>query len=196
MKKHKEETIMSKTVAEVLQEISPAEKEDGTRVRGRFSKKNFNTLMKAMLNDPDFTVKVANVKKGEITDVEEIMVSKNFRKWVQKLMEEAGFDKSESIKVLDKDFVFPNVDGLYEFFAAALYEYISAGNQFDLMTTEDFKGSIYMKDVKETVVTKDAKDVRTGNYLGKFETTKKKHRELGVNSGCPDWLKSRRKVDL
>lgn len=187
---------MSKTVAEVLQEISPAVKEDGTRPKGRFSKKNFNTLMKAMLNDPEFTVKVADIKKGEVANVEEIMVTKNFRKWVQRTLEEAGFDRSESVRVLDKEFSFPNVDGLYEFFAAALYEYINAGNQFDLLTTDDFRGSVYLKEVPETVTTKSAKNVQTGEDLGVFETTKKKHRELAVKSGCPDWLKSRKKVSV
>lgn len=185
---------MAKTVNEVLAEITPAEK-DGKKSLGRFSKKNFNALMRAMANDPEFTVKVANVKKGELESLEDVMVSKNFRKCIQKILEEAGVDKSESVKVMGDEFEFPSLDGMYEFFAAALYTYMEAGNQFDLMPTEDFKGSLYLKDVEASVTEKEAKLPQTGESLGIFRTEKKAHKVLAAKSSCPSWLKNRKKVD-
>ena len=63
-------------VDEVLAEISAKEKEDGKFQYNRFSKKNFNKLLKAVLNDTKFKTTVAHVKKGELESVEEIEVSK------------------------------------------------------------------------------------------------------------------------
>ena len=73
--------IMS--VAQVLNSIkpNPEVKENGKRNLARFSQKSFNDLMRAMLNDTDFTTKVALTSKGELKSVEEIKVTENFRKF-------------------------------------------------------------------------------------------------------------------
>lgn len=181
------------TVQEAIESMSAKVNEKGKVVYNRFSKKNFNTLMVALLNDPEFTVKAAKVKGGELGELEDVMITKEFRKWCKMLVEKAGVDKSESERVLSSDFVIDNVDGLYEFFAGALYEYLSAGNKWDMIPTEDFKGSLFIKTVDEKTTVGEAKNVQTGESLGDFKTTKKKHRELGVKSGCPDYLKTRTK---
>lgn len=183
------------TVDEALQSMQAKKNANGKLVVNRFNKKNFNNLMLAIANDPEFKVEVAKVKKGELDSVEEIMVTKGFRQWCKKLIEKAGVDKSESARVLEPEFVIPDVDGLYEFFAAALYSYIDAGNQFDFMPTKEFKGGIYIKNVDEKTTVTDAHSPQDRSYIGTFETTKKKHKELGVKSGCPAFLQSRKKVE-
>lgn len=161
---------------------------------GRFNKKAFNEVLKAMANDTDFVAKVASVKKGELEGVEDVLVTKGFRKWIQGIVEKAGIDKAESALVLEDSFTIDNVDGLYEFFAEAVYEYISAGNQFNLLPKEDFKGSIYLKDVVASTRKMKCRNPKTGEDLGEVEIEYATHKELGVSSGCPEYLKTRKKA--
>ena len=177
------------TVKEALERV----KGDG-KSPNRFSKKSFNTLMTALANDVNFAAKVANVKKGELESVEDVMVTKGFRKWCKKLVEKAGVDKAESERVMTDAFQIDDMEGLYEFFASAIYEYCAAGNRFALLPTEDFKGSISIKNVDETTTVADAYSPKDRSYLGTYETTKKAHKELSVKTGCPDFLKSRKPV--
>ena len=184
------------TVEEALASMSAKEGKNGKPVINRFNKKNFTMLMTAMANDPDFTAKVVKVKNGDIDSIDEVMVTKGFRKFCKKVLEKAGVDKNESDIVYSTSFEFSNsdLDGLYEFFADAVYEYMKAGNQFDLLPTEEFKGSISIKDVCEVTKTAEAFSPKDRSSLGVFETTKKAHKELAVKSSCPSFLKSRKKI--
>ena len=182
------------SVKEALEEIKAKPGKNGKIVINRFSKKSFNSLMKAMINDPDFSAKVAKVKGGDLESVETVMVTKGFREWIKKLLEKAGIDKTESAMALSSDFEIDNVDGLYEFFVTAVYEYMAAGNRFDFMPTEDFKGGIEIKEVAEKTTIADAHSPQDRSYLGTFKTTKKAHKELKVKTSCPSFLAKREKV--
>ena len=184
------------TVEEALASMKAKEGKNGKPVINRFNKKNFNMLMTAMANDPDFTTKVVKVKGGEIDSFEDVMVTKGFREFCKKIVEKAGVDKKESNIVLTSDFEFSQSDlnGLYEFFASAVYQYMSAGNQFDFLPTEDFKGSVSLKRVDEVTKTAEAFSPKDRSSLGVYKTTKKAHNELAVKSSCPSFLKSRVKV--
>lgn len=184
--------IMS--VEEAIASMKGKVNEKGEVVINRFNKKNFTTLMVAMANDVDFKAEVAKTKKGELDSIEDVMVTKGFRKWCKQLVEKAGVDKGESERILSEDFKIDNMDGLYEFFATALYKYMEAGNRFDLIPTKDFKGGIYIKDVPERVKEADAFSPKDRSYLGRYKTTKKKHKELFLKSGCPEFLQERVKV--
>ena len=188
---------MSKiTVQEALASMKAKEGQNGKPVINRFNKKNFTTLMTAMANDPEFTARVVKVKNSEIDSIEEVMVTKGFREFCKKIVEKAGVDKRESAIVLTSSFEFSNSDlnGLYEFIADAIYEYMAAGNQFDFLPTEDFKGSISLKTVGEVTKTSEAFSPKDRSSLGFYKTTKKQHKELTVKSSCPSFLKSRVKV--
>ena len=63
-----------------------------------------------MANDVEFKARVAKVQKGELVDIEEIMVTSEFRKWCKKLLEKAGYDKAESAKVLTSEFLIDSMD--------------------------------------------------------------------------------------
>lgn len=177
------------TVTEAIEKIKGE-----TTALGRFSKKNFNTLLKALANDINFSVKVANVKGGELENLEEIMVTKNFRNWCKRLVEKAGVDKNESERVLTDAFQIDNVDGLYEFFATAVYKYCECGNKFSFLPTEDFKGSIAIKPVEESTSVGDAYSPKDRTFLGTYETTKKAHKVLVAKSSCPEFLRNRKKI--
>lgn len=182
------------SVKEVLEEIAATHKEDGSFDYKRFNKKNFEKLMKAMLNDPEFKTEVAVVKNGQLDSVEEISVTQGFRKFCKKVIEKSGVDKTESERILTEEFTFDNVEGLYEFFATALYLYIEKGNRFDLLPKKDFKGSLAIKNVKKSSSVTSAHSPLTREYLGDYETVKEEHKILAVKSSCPDFLKTRRKV--
>ena len=181
------------TVDEVLAEMQASKKENGNVIYNRFNKKNFEKLMKAMLNDINFTTQIARVKNGELASVEDIEVSKGFRKFCRRVIEKSGIDKTESERIMTDEFVFDNVEGLYEFFATAMYLYIQAGNRFDLIPKKNFKGSIALKKVGKSTKTAEAFSPQTRESLGFFETTKDAHEELVVKTGCPAYLKKRMK---
>ena len=184
------------TVEEALASMKAKEGKGGKPIINRFSKKNFNTLIAAIANNPEFKAKVVKVKNNEVVDVEDVMVTEGFRKFCKKIIEKAGVDKKESDIVLTSDFQFSTADfeGMYEFIAAAIYEYIAAGNQFDFLPTEDFKGGISLKDVGEVTKTAEAFSPKDRSSLGTYKTTKKAHKELVVKSSCPSFLKNRVKV--
>ena len=151
--------------------------------------------MKAMANDTTFTQKVVKVKNGSVSEVVDVMVSNEFRKFIQRILESAGVDKKESMRCLSEDFAITNVDGLYEFFATCLFKYMEAGYSFDLLPVEGFKGSISIKNVPEQVKISDAFSPKDRSYIGTFKTTKGAHKQLVVKSSCPSYLKTREKVE-
>lgn len=182
------------TVREVLKEMQGKTNGKGELVPNRFSKKNFTMLMKALANDPDFKVKVPVIKDGQVDSLKEVLVSEEFRQCIKKIVEKAGVDKSESAFVLDTSFTIDNLDGLYDFFATAVYEYMAAGNRFDFLPRENFKGSISVKvKPKETKVA-EARNPKTGETIGTFEYTNEEYVSLVASSSCPAYLKGRKKI--
>lgn len=179
------------SVQEILAQITAQPNENGKVVLAKFSKEKFNSLMRAMFNDPDYEFDRAIVSHGELVDVEKIAVSKGFRKFCKHILEKYGVDNAESEKVMTAEFTVDTVEGLYDFFAAALYEYIDAGNKFDLIPQPDFRGSVCLKDRGESSKTSDVYQPKTREFLGTYEVKKKPHKTLSVKSSCPKWLRSR-----
>ena len=186
------------TMQEVLDSIRAKAKpnKDGSEgfTYNRFNKKSFENLLRAMLNDTDVKIGTIKVKNNEVSSKEDIMVTQEFRKFLQKILRTAGIDTEDSKAILSKDFIIDNVDGLYEFFTTAMYIYMDNGNKFDMIPTENFKGSLYINNVAETKKTQDAKNPKDGSSLGIFETTKKTHKKLCVKSSCPSYLVNRKKI--
>ena len=186
------------TMQEVLDSIRAKAKpnKDGSEgfTYNRFNKKSFENLLRAMLNDTDVKIGTIKVKNNEVSSKEDIMVTQEFRKFLQKILRTAGIDAEDSKAILSKDFIIDNVDGLYEFFTTAMYIYMDNGNKFDMIPTENFKGSLYINNVAETKKTQDAKNPKDGSSLGIFETTKKTHKKLCVKSSCPSYLVNRKKI--
>ena len=181
------------TVEEALASMQPKKKKDGEIIINRFNKRNFNNLMLAMINDVNFTHKVLKTNGGEQV-LQDVFVTKEFRKWCKKLIEKAGIDSNESQRILTGEFVIENIDGIYDFFTAAMYTYMAAGNRFDFPATEDFRGGIIIKDIPEQTKVTDAYNPKDHSYLGKYETTKKKHKVLRAKSTCPTFLSSKRLI--
>lgn len=186
------------TVDEVIAEISAKKKvtNDCTEkwVYNRFNKKNYQALLKAMINDPELKTVTVKLKDGGVETVDDVMVTKDFREFLRKILVKAGIDTNDSQAIMTSDFMIENVDGLYEFFATSVYLYMNAGNKFDFIPTHEFKGSIFLEDVAETTKVSEARNPKTKESLGTYETTKKAHKKLIAKSSCPSWLVSRRVV--
>ena len=159
----------------------------------RFNKKNFELLMVALLNDNTFNTKVAKYRKGDLI-VDEILPTKKFRQWCKKLLESTGMDKKDAEVVLSDDFKIDNVEGVYDFFMAAMYEYMKDGNHFDLPSKEDFQGSIYLKKVKASKKKNKQYNPKNRELIGEYITEKEAHVELCAKSSCPTYLKKRKLV--
>lgn len=162
----------------------------------RFSKEAFNEQIKAILNNPDYKVEVVKVSKAKAEgyDVTEVAVTAGFRKFCKKLLEQFGVDKYESEKVMSNEFQFSNVDGLYEFICAAIYEYIDAGNKFDFVPRMGFKGSLELVDVEEKTKTSKLRDKVSGEERV-YTTFMKKHKKLKASSSCPSYLKVKKDLE-
>ena len=159
----------------------------------RFNKKKFNDHMLKLINDNDFKFEVSRFSNGELK-LHEIMPTKEFRKWCKKLLIQAGMDKKEASKVLKGDFTIESVQGLYEFFACAVYSYMEEGNKFDFIPTSDFKGSLYLSKVPKTKKTSKYYSPKDRSFIGEFEIETSEHTKLKSSSECPKYLKKRKKV--
>lgn len=186
---------MSKKVKEYCEGIRAKVRPDGRIVINRFSEKNFKGLMKAMINDLEFTRMVAQIKGGEVASVEEVCPAVELRNFLRRILEKAGIDKAESAKILEESFKVDNVDGLYDFMDAAIMTYMECGNRFDFKTTEDFKGGMYLKHFDETETTQRQINPRTKEDMGLYKTTKKAHKKLFAKSSCPAYLSKRTRVE-
>lgn len=185
------------SVSEVKKFITPKDVKnqlaDGYYKHSRFNKQKFNWLMRAILNDPDFVETSVKYYHQNLQPVD-LSVSKDFRKFIKKVLEKLGVDSSEAKRILEPEFKFDNVNGLYEFFAAAVYEYMEVGNKFDLIPKEDFRATIYMDTEKKKKKKYKARDPISGVYLGEVEVETEEHKRLKVSSPAPKWMTKRKKI--
>lgn len=149
--------------------------------------------MRAMLNDPDFVETSVKYYHQNLQPVD-LSVSKDFRKFIKRVLEKLGVDSSEAKRILEPEFKFDNVNGLYEFFASAVYEYMEVGNKFDLIPKEDFRATIYMDTEKKKKKKYKARDPISGTYLGEVEVETEEHKRLKVSSPAPKWMTKRKKI--
>lgn len=190
-------TYMS--VKEALEAMQSTVDEDGKVKLNRFNKKKFNELMVALANDIDFTTQVArSINGGEDCAVEDVAVSKEFRKWCRKLVEKAGVDKMESEKVMrPEEFTITDMAPFYDFFCTAMVEYMNAGNYFSIPNSTDLEATFAIKRNPKKTVQKESYTpgtAETRKFLGVFETTYDDHRTIVVKSSCPSYKKKRKKV--
>ena len=159
----------------------------------RFNKKKFNEFMRDLANNLDYSYETTKFINGEIKS-KKIESTKEFRRWCKRLLMSAGMDKKDADRVTKGDFVINDMNGLYDFFTSAMYEYMNDGNKFDLIPTKDFKGSIYLKDIPKTKKKSKQYSPKDRSYIGEFEIEKDHHKQLKSSSTCPKYLIKRKKV--
>lgn len=180
-----------KTFDEVFNEIKAnvSVHKNGT-VKKTFSRTDFDTLLKAMLNDPDYTTEYCGTKNGEMIKKETKPV-KMFRESLKRVLVNFGVDSHDAEKIVN-DYKFTNVDGWYELMSEIIYRYMEAGKKFDFPTREDFKASISIKTIDKAVGTYSTikKKGETGP-TEKFQIETQAHKILEKKSKAPAWLKKK-----
>lgn len=187
------------TIKDALQAVRAKTKVDKNTgnekfVYNRFNVERLNTIMRALINDPDFTFETVIISGG-IPSPKEIKPTEGLRKFLQNVLIKAGIDKEDSKSVLSSDFKIDDVNGLYEFMAVAMYLFMDNGNKFDMLPTKEFKATFALENVAKKEKTAEKKNPKDGKSLGMWKTTLEQHKKLKlVKSECPVWLKSRKKV--
>lgn len=162
-----------------------------------FSRSDFDDITKAVLNDKNYEVEVYSTKSGEVVN-KTCNPSKAFRHgFMKKMLIDAGLDKHDAEAKVE-NYVFTNVDGIYEFVTESLYAYLETGKKFNFQTKKDFKGSILLSDVEsETkerrVMTPMAKGEKADpNNIKTITVKTDKHKKLRCKSSAPQWLKHKK----
>lgn len=171
------------TVEEYLNSIKPT---DGSV--GGFNKKQFSEFMSVLLNDETYITKIARGCSDGYKE-KEINPSKEFRKFIRKILTKLSMDKNDSKVILDYDFTIDDCDGLYEFFTTAMYEFMNkGGHRFELPTKKDFKGYLYLNNIEAYSKEYTAKNPQNGEIIGTFKADIDDHKILKSKSTCPRWL--------
>ena len=180
-----------KTFDEVFNEIkSNVSVGKNGKVKKTFSRADFDTLLKAMVNDVEYTTTYCGTKNGELVK-KEVQPVKMFRESLKRVLTNFGVDSNDAEKIVS-EYKFTNVDGWYELMSEIIYRYMEADKKFDFPTREDFKGSISMKNVDEAVGTYSS--IKKKGETGPVDTFKietKSHKILEKKSKAPNWLKKK-----
>lgn len=166
---------------EVLEQIKESTK--GKKAK-TFSRTDFDTLMKAYINDVSYEGTVVKVENGEPVE-KTIKPVEAFRGMLEEILIDFGIDKQEAARIKDDSYAIKHVDCMYEFISEIVYKYMEAGKKFDFMPRYDFVGSISLDEKEDSE--RECTNPRTKE---KIVVKSKKHKELKQKSKCPSWLKS------
>jgi len=180
-----------KTFDEVFNEIkSNVSVSKSGKIKKTFSRTDFDTLLKAMVNEPEYTTTYCGTKGGKMVK-KDVQPVKMFRESLKRVLMNFGVDSQDAEKII-KDYKFTNVDGWYELMSEIIYRYMEADKKFDFPTREDFKASISMKNVDKAVGTYSAiKKKGEDGPTEKFKIETKSHKILEKKSKAPAWLKKK-----
>lgn len=180
-----------KTLDEVLKEI-----EEGVtvskngKIKKTFSRSDFDRVLKTLMNTVDYTAEYYSTKNGEPVKTE-VEIVKKMRESLKKMLANAGLDKQAADEFM-ATYQFTTVDGFYEVFTEATYLFMNAKKKFDFPTREDFKGSISIKDVEESVGTfKSIRKPGDDTPPEVFQIKTGKHKVLEKKSKAPAWIKAK-----
>lgn len=160
-----------KLFKETFEEITANVKSKG------FSKKDFNTLMEAYINDPNIIVEDVKVS-GDNYIVTRKKPVKAFRKMLGDMLRELGVDAME-VQNFEENYQFSKVDSLRDFMNNFIYFYMKTGRKYELAKKEDLVANIYIKE--RGAVTKT-------NKKGEI-VEQDAYNSLGQKSPCPAWKK-------
>lgn len=180
-----------KTFDEVFNEIkSNVSVSKSGKPKKTFSMTDFNKLLKAFMNTPDYSMEVAGTKDGEMV-TKTIYPVKEFRKFVERVLADFGVDAQER-KKMESEYDFSNPEAFYHFMSEFLMVYMSAGKKFDFPTKKNFSGSISLKDVEESIGTyKPIAKKGDNSPKESFQIKTGAHMILEKKSKAPKWLKKK-----
>ena len=169
----------SKRLDEIVKAAKAASK-DG-KVKSSFSRKFYDDVAGAILNDPDYEFEQIKIKGGVATPV----VTKPSREFREKLLapiaKSVNMDAEDAKKfVEDYTFTPAQASTVYDLMSAVNWEYMNTGKILRMPSTKDFVGSINIKDVEGSIY--------ENKQLG-VKVKRKKHKTLLKRSTTPPWCK-------
>lgn len=178
---------MAKSFTKRINDIVKAAKassKDGT-IRKSFSRKFYNDVAEAVMNDPEYEFEQVKVKGGEPIVIK-TNPSRAFReKILGPVMSTFNVDADDAKKFInDYQFTQAQANTIYDLMAAVNWEYMNTGKILRFPAKPDFVGAMYLKDVPDTKKT-NAKTHKT--------TLNKAHKVLVKKSVTPPWLKVKSK---
>ena len=177
--------MSKKTFSERLNEIVKAAKansKDGS-VKTSFSRKFYDDVACAVLNDPDYEFEEVRVRNGKPT-VLTIKPSKAFReKIIAPILSTMNVDNDDVKRFVD-DYQFSQAQAatIYDISSAINWEYMNTGKILRLPSKPDFVGSINVRNIDESVY----ENKKTG-----VKTKRKAHKALLKRSTTPSWCKEK-----
>ena len=180
-----------KTFEEVFNEIkSNVSVSKSGKIKKTFSRTDFDTLLKAMVNEPEYTTEYCSTKGGEMVK-KSVQPVKMFRESLKRVLVNFGVDSHDAEKIVS-EYKFTNVEGWYELMSEIIYRYMEADKKFDFPTREDFKGSVSVKNVEKSVGTYSTiKKKGDDTPVETFKIETKSHKILEKKSKAPNWLKKK-----
>ena len=151
--------------------------------RKTFNEAEFNDLVAALMNEPDYVVTVATTQKGEYSEKETQPVAALRKAIIGGILKEAGHDSAEQQKYIE-EYKFGKLP-IYPVISEAIETYMDCGKSFTLQPKGDMRASISIETQDEEV--KEVKAPRTNDVTMKRYG---KYRKVKVKSTCPPHLKS------
>lgn len=168
-------------IDEIVKTAKAASK-DG-ELKTSFSRRFYDDVAGAIMNDPDYETKDIKVRQGKPTEIIR-KPSKEFReKMFTPILNTFNVDSEDAKKFINEyEFTQAQAATMYDMMAAINWEYMKTGKILRLPSKKDFVGSINLRDVEESVY----ENKKTG-----VKTKRKAHRALLKRSNTPPWCKEK-----
>ena len=176
--------MSKKTFSEALKEIvsDVSSKTKGGKMKPTFSKKMFNDVVNALVNDPDYEMTTVQLKDGKPESKVTTPVATFREKLLTPILEEVKMDRDDITKfVKDYQFSTKQTDTMYDVISSAIYEYMKAGKTFRFPTKEDFNAAISIRKVESSMYINEKRGIKIKRDA---------YNSLIKKSSCPLWKKT------
>lgn len=163
--------------------------EKGEKKALTFNREAFEDVVTSLINTPEYEVETAS-KDAESETGYKVTTTKpvaELRKSLEQFLIDAGVDKAEAAHQAATAEI-KKLNGIYEIFSEALYQYLKAGKKFNFVTKTDFQGSLELQENEETV--KEYTNMQSPTK-DKFKKREGKHSKVKASSKVPQWLAQR-----
>lgn len=160
--------------------------EKGEKKAVTFNRNAFEDVVSSLVNTPDYEVETA-IKDEEAESGYKVVTTKpvaELRKSLEQFLIDAGVDKAEAAHQTQTAEI-KKLNGIYEIFSEALYQYLKAGKKFNFLTKPDFQGSLEFQTIDEAIKEFPNPASETNEKVKKKQG---KHTKVKATSKVPSWL--------
>lgn len=149
------------------------------KMKATFSRRMYNDIVNAMVNDENYEVENVQFKGGELV-VTKSTPMKEFRtKLIGPILSEIRMDPLDAEKFIKNyEFTKGQTDGFYDLACSSIMEYMKTGKSFRFPNKKDFVAAISLREMPESVYV----NPNNGN-----KTKREGFVTLVKKSTCPVW---------